>query len=88
MTFSVMMRSWSCHQFPFELNVATLGPPRRCCEISPNGRYIAAGSDDARMAGGGRSKVDMQLLYSNEGTERFGVNMGFHGFFGLGVHAS
>eukprot|EP00913_Durusdinium_trenchii_P022995 g21591.t1 len=28
----------------------------RCCEISPNGRYIAAGSDDARMAGGGRSK--------------------------------
>ena len=26
---------------------------RRCCEVSPNGRYIAAGSDDARKTAGG-----------------------------------
>ena len=29
-----------------------LFPPRRCCEVSPNGRYIAAGSDDARTSRG------------------------------------
>ena len=32
-------------------SIAAIAVPRRCCEVSPNGRYIAAGSDDARTLG-------------------------------------